>query len=149
MSSPIVRFEAIEPVATPTYYRLRISSDAADRAAIDKALHEAVTKRFIDYAALETRRDRKTGLPKTTVRITDSNGTDYLADDGDSVVLTYHGDTFADITLYNGPNSKRTTNRRLSELFLTDDPQPEPQTDPDPNRELEWPSMIEEPVQPK
>lgn len=126
MTSPMPGFEAIAPLAQPNYFRLRITESDADQDALRKAVKEAVSARLIAYAGMEYRANRQDGQAEIRIKLTDTNGTDYYGDAGDSVVLTYHGDTLAAITLYNGPDGVRTTNRKYSELFPADEPQLEP-----------------------
>ncbi|WP_094359895.1 hypothetical protein [Mycobacterium marinum] len=135
MTTPMPGFEAIDPIAQPKYFRLRITDDDAAQDALRKAIKDAVAKSVIAYTAIEYRTNRATGQTSTMIKLTDNNGTDYFGDIGDSLVLTYHGDALVEVSIYNGPDGVRTTNRAYSELFPADPkttPEPEPEPDPDP-----------------
>lgn len=115
MTTPIPGFEEVEPLAEPNYYRLRIS-DTTQGAAIGTALAIALANGLIHYGAPEARRDPTTGAVSWTVKITDPNGVDKFADQGDYIVLTYHGDQMCCIELQNGPDGKY-NNPRYSDTF--------------------------------
>jgi F0F1-type ATP synthase gamma subunit len=149
MTTPIERFEPIEPLAKPSYFRLRISDEKGDLDAVREAGDKAVAAGLLGYSAIEARRNNQTGSLAHMVKVTDTNGTDYFGDTGDSVVLTYHGDELAGYTIYNGPDGSRTTNRKLAELFPADEPATEPEPEPQPELDLEVepePEPVVEPV---